>query len=164
MRDKYIRTIETRNEEETKAFGKFLGEHAKAGDTFCLTGDLGSGKTVLTKGIAEGLGLSDEVTSPTFALMNIYQGEVPLYHFDVYRLEDPSMIADIGFYDFVGSDGVSVIEWADLIQDYLPDGYIRLDIKRDFKTGSNRRVITVYQKGESMAHVLHALEEREKEL
>jgi tRNA threonylcarbamoyladenosine biosynthesis protein TsaE len=109
MRDKYIRTIETRNEEETKAFGKFLGEHAKAGDTFCLTGDLGSGKTVLTKGIAEGLGLSDEVTSPTFALMNIYQGEVPLYHFDVYRLEDPSMIADIGFYDFVGSDGVSVM-------------------------------------------------------
>jgi len=133
--------------------------YACAGDTVCLTGDLGSGKTVITRGVAQGMGIHEDVTSPTFALLNIYHGRIPVYHFDVYRLDDPSMVLDTGFYDYIGSDGVALIEWADLIQDFLPDEYIRLDIKRDFETGSDHRVIDVYQKGEGMDKIKAALEQ-----
>lgn len=158
MNDNYLWTIETENEQQTLEFGKVIGKHAKSGDTLCLTGDLGSGKTVVTRGIAQGLGVVEDVTSPTFTLLNIYQGKLPIYHFDIYRLENQNMVQDIGFYDYVGQDGVAVIEWADLIPDYLPDDYMRLDIKRDFETGSDHRVIHVYQRGDGMNEIKSGLD------
>ncbi|HBN85317.1 MAG TPA: tRNA (adenosine(37)-N6)-threonylcarbamoyltransferase complex ATPase subunit type 1 TsaE [Clostridiales bacterium] len=158
MNDKYIRTIETQNEQETLALGKFMGKVANPGDTICLTGDLGSGKTVITRGVACGIGINEGVTSPTFTLLNIYYGHIPMYHFDVYRLESPENVLDIGFYDYIGNDGVALIEWADLIEDYLPSEYVRLDIKRDFETGNDHRMIDIYQKGEGMKETIDALE------
>lgn len=158
MKDNYLRTIETRNELETLELGKLMGRVATPGDTICLTGDLGSGKTVITRGVTLGLESCEDVTSPTFTLLNIYHGSIPIYHFDVYRLESPENVLDIGFYDYIGHDGVALIEWADLITDYLPDDYIRLDIKRDFETGSDHRLIDVYYKGEDMNAIINALE------
>lgn len=163
MKDKYVGTIETRNEEDTLALGKVIGTVSRPGDTICLTGDLGSGKTVITRGVVLGMDIHEDVTSPTFALLNVYQGRVPVYHFDVYRLENPEDVQDIGFYDYIGQDGVAVIEWADLIEDDLPDEYIRLDIKRDFETGSEHRVIDVYVKGGSMDVIVDAIRQWGKE-
>lgn len=100
--------------EETIAFGERLGHLLRAGDVLVLTGDLGAGKTQLTKGIARGMGVSDDVTSPTFTIEMVYQGaEMPLYHFDLYRLDDPDQLDDTGLFDVLGADGVCVIEWGE---------------------------------------------------
>lgn len=100
--------------EETIAFGERLGHLLRAGDVLVLTGDLGAGKTQLTKGIARGMGVSDDVTSPTFTIEMVYEGaELPLYHFDLYRLDDPDQLDDTGLFDVLGADGVCVIEWGE---------------------------------------------------
>ena len=98
-----------------------LGAAAEAGDTICLYGDLGSGKTNITYGIARGLDVRDQyITSPTFTFVNEYQGRLPLYHIDLYRLNDPRELENIGFEEYIDSDGVTVIEWADKAEDELP--------------------------------------------
>ena len=112
----------TRSQAETIAVGEQLGRELAAGDVLVLTGDLGAGKTQLTKGIAAALGCEGDVTSPTFTIEMVYEGgRLPLYHFDLYRLDDPDQLEDIGLYDVLGADGVCVIEWADLIADSLPE-------------------------------------------
>ncbi len=98
---------------ETLKLGEKIGKSLKSGDTVALYGGLGSGKTVFAKGIAKGLGIKDEVVSPTFTLLKIYKGNHELYHFDLYRIEDEQELYHIGFYDYVGKDGVCVIEWAE---------------------------------------------------
>ena len=106
--------------EETKKFGIKLGSILEGGDILCLNGDLGAGKTTLTKSIGIGLGVEDYITSPTFALINEYTGRNPVYHFDVYRLENVEDLYDLGFDEYFYSNGVSIIEWADKIEKLLP--------------------------------------------
>lgn len=117
----------TASTEETIALGERLGKELRAGDVLVLTGDLGAGKTQLTKGIAAGMGVVDDVTSPTFNILMVYEGEqMPLYHFDLYRLDDPDQLEDIGFYDALEGDGPCVIEWGEQFSDEI--GSERLDV------------------------------------
>lgn len=117
----------TASTDETIAFGARLGAALEPGDILVLTGDLGAGKTQLTKGIASALGVEDDVTSPTFNILMVYEGEqMPLYHFDLYRLDDPDQLEDIGFYDALEGDGPCVIEWGEQFSDEI--GSERLDV------------------------------------
>ena len=114
--------IETKSPEETFRVGKELGEKAYAGQVFTLTGDLGVGKTVFTQGLAKGLGIEEPVNSPTFTIVQEYDGgRLPFYHFDVYRIGDVEEMEEVGFDDYVMGEGVSLIEWADLISEILPE-------------------------------------------
>ena len=114
--------IESNSPEETFRVGKELGERAYAGQVFTLTGDLGVGKTVFTQGLAKGLGIDEPVNSPTFTIVQEYrQGRLPLYHFDVYRIGDPEEMYELGYEEYFYGDGVCVIEWADLIEELLPE-------------------------------------------
>jgi len=111
----------TSSPEQTWQTGQLLGELLDAGDTVCLYGDLGVGKTNFTYGIAQGLDVQEQyITSPTFTFVNEYQGRVPLYHIDLYRLKDPDELENIGFEEYIESDGVTVIEWAERAEDELP--------------------------------------------
>ena len=140
--------------EQTTAIGLELGKLLKSGDIVCLTGDLGTGKTHITKGIAKGLGIDDHITSPTFNIVNEYDsGRLKFYHFDVYRVSDPDEIYAIGFDDYIFSDGVSVIEWANYIEDILPNEYIHINIEKDLDKGENFRNITLKSYGERYDYI-----------
>lgn len=115
--------------DETSEFGIKLGSLLGPGDVVCLNGELGAGKTTLTKSIGLGLGVDDYITSPTFSLINEYQGKYPVYHFDVYRLENTEELYDLGFDEYFYGRGVSIIEWAEKIEDFLPEERIVLDIE-----------------------------------
>ncbi|MBU5668784.1 tRNA (adenosine(37)-N6)-threonylcarbamoyltransferase complex ATPase subunit type 1 TsaE [Peptoniphilus sp. MSJ-1] len=121
--------IRLNNLEETKKFGRLLGENLNPGDVLCLNGDLGAGKTTLTKSIAEGLGINDYVTSPTFTIVNEYYGKINLYHIDTYRLDDELDVDYLGFDEYFYSDGVTVVEWAEKIREALPEEYMEINIK-----------------------------------
>ncbi len=123
----------------TEAFGKLLGKYAEDGDVYCLSGDLGAGKTLLSRGISEALGINgDDVTSPTFAIMNIYEGgRLPVRHFDLYRLNRLEELEDIGFDEYVGEDGVTLIEWAELFPDALPYEYLQVTLRHE---GEGRKI------------------------
>ena len=115
-------TIIAKNEDETRKLGLELGRRAEPGQIIALIGDLGTGKTTLTKYIAEGLGITEVVSSPTFTVIKEYEsGRMPLYHFDVYRVGDPDELFNIGAYEYFDGNGLCVIEWADLIEDDLPE-------------------------------------------
>ncbi len=134
-------TVVTHATEETAALAERLGAAAEAGTVLCLIGDLGAGKTLFTQGFAKGLGVTGEVTSPTFALMNQYQGRLPVTHFDLYRLEREEELDEIGFYEYAEDDrSVVLIEWADKFPDALPEPHIRLTIKRG--EGEDERELT----------------------
>ena len=140
-----IEKIISKGPEETMAFGKHLAKGLRGGDIICLFGDLGSGKTTLIKGIAEGLNINQaKVNSPTFVLMNIYKGRLPLFHFDLYRLEDLQGISSIGYDEFLYGDGVSVVEWADRLGEFLPEKYLRVEMKHK---KCDERVIQLSAKG-----------------
>ncbi len=120
----------TNSQAETIAVGEALGAELEAGDVLVLTGDLGAGKTQLTKGIAAALGCEGDVTSPTFTIEMVYEGGcLPLYHFDLYRLDDPEQLEDIGLFDVLGGDGVCVIEWGEQFADELGD-YVSVRVSR----------------------------------
>lgn len=121
--------ISLNNLEETEKFGIFLGENLRPGDVLCLNGDLGAGKTTLTKSIAKGLGINDYVTSPTFTIVNEYYGKTDLYHIDTYRLDDKVDVDYLGFDEYFYSDGVTIVEWAEKIRDALPEEYMEINIK-----------------------------------
>ena len=110
-----------KNEKETEAFGIALGKEARAGDIIALVGDLGTGKTALTKYIAQGMGITEMITSPTFTIVQEYHsGRLPLYHFDVYRIGDPEEMYELGYEEYFFGNGVSIVEWADLISELIP--------------------------------------------
>lgn len=134
---------EVRSYEETIELGRTIGLNAKPGDIFCLTGDLGTGKTILSKGIALGLGISDDITSPTFTIVNSYEGDKTFYHFDVYRINDISEMNDLGFEDMIYGDGVSVIEWAELVKNLIPSNAIWITIEKDLSIDENYRKIDI---------------------
>ncbi len=128
--------IVIKNEEETKKFGEKLCEKLTAGSIVALTGDLGTGKTTLTKAIAAGLGVTDVITSPTFNIVKQYDsGRLPLYHFDVYRIGDVDEMYEIGYEEYFFGDGVCVIEWADLIEEIIPGDAVRIEIEYGEKEG-----------------------------
>lgn len=122
--------LRIKNLEDTRRFGRKLAADAKPGDVICLVGDLGTGKTTLVKAIAEGLGIREDVTSPTFNIVNIYRsGRLPLYHFDVYRLSGYEEFLATGSDEYFDADGLCVIEWADIIDEAVPDGAMVIDME-----------------------------------
>lgn len=135
---------ESNSEKETFKIGVETGRKARAGDVYTLVGDLGTGKTVFTKGLARGLGITEPVSSPTFTIVQIYEGgRLPLYHFDVYRISDVQEMDEIGYEDCIYGEGVSLIEWADLIREILPDRYVEIRIEKDLEKGFDYRRITM---------------------
>jgi tRNA threonylcarbamoyladenosine biosynthesis protein TsaE len=125
---------------ETLNMGRKIAKSLKRGDIICLFGELGSGKTLLTKGIAEGLGIkTEEVISPSFVLIRQHvKGKLPLYHFDLYRLKDPKDILALGYEEYLFDDAVAVIEWADRLKCFLPKEFLKVELS--FKTDSKRRI------------------------
>lgn len=136
--------IESKCEKDTFELGKKIGREAAPGDVYTLVGDLGVGKTVFTKGVAAGLGILEPVCSPTFTIVQVYEeGRLPFYHFDVYRIGDIEEMEEIGFEDYIYGEGVSLIEWANLIEELLPERYTQITIEKDPEKGFDYRKITV---------------------
>ena len=145
------KVYETTDPEETLQTGKMIGEAAAAGEVYALIGDLGVGKTVFTKGFALGLGITEPVNSPTFTILQIYEeGRVPLYHFDVYRIEEPEEMEEIGFDEYIDGDGVCLIEWAGRIEELLPEDVIVVFIEKDLEKGLDSRRITVCRRASAL--------------
>src|SRR5690625_5256142 len=144
----------TDSEKETKKIGTCLASLLKRGDVITLEGDLGAGKTTFTKGIAKGLGVKRAVTSPTFMIIKEYDGELPLYHMDAYRLEHSD--EDIGFDEYFYGDGISVVEWASFIEDYLPEERLMIKIEH---VNTEKRKLTMIPKGKKFEKVLLRLKE-----
>lgn len=140
--------IETRSPEETFEAGRKLGEKALPGQVVTLMGDLGVGKTVFTQGLARGLEITEPVSSPTFTIVQVYEeGRLPFYHFDVYRIGDVEEMDEVGFDDYIMGDGVSLIEWADLIEEILPEKRTEVRIEKDLEQGFDYRKITIRELG-----------------
>ena len=136
--------IETNTPKETFDFGKSLGKQAKAGTVYTLIGDLGVGKTVLTQGLAKGLEIQEPISSPTFTIVQVYEeGRLPLYHFDVYRIGDIEEMEEIGYDDYFFGNGVCMIEWANLIEELIPDSRIQVTIEKDLEKGFDYRKIAI---------------------
>ena len=136
--------IETNTPGETFELGRRLGAKASKGDVYALVGDLGVGKTVFTQGLAAGLGITEPVNSPTFTIMQVYEeGRLPFFHFDVYRIGDVSEMDEIGYEEYFYSDGVCLIEWADLVKEIIPERHTRIEIQKDLQKGFDYRKITV---------------------
>jgi len=136
--------IVSRSSQETFENGRSYGEQAKAGEVYALNGDLGAGKTVWAKGFAAGLGIAEPVSSPTFTIMQTYEGgRLTLHHFDVYRIEEPDEMEEIGFEEWITGDGVSLVEWADMVEELLPEETIRVTITRITDGGPDDRLIEV---------------------
>lgn len=124
-------TYKTNSADETIALGEKIGELLKGGDLIAYSGDLGAGKTTITRGISIGMGLGDEVTSPTFALVNEYRGAgLSLVHFDMYRINSSADLETTGFFDYMDEDSVLAVEWSENIAEEIPDNAIRIDIQR----------------------------------
>ncbi len=135
---------ETGSEKETYELGLRMGREAKSGQVYTLVGDLGVGKTVFTKGFAAGLGILEPVSSPTFTIVQIYEeGRLPFYHFDVYRIGDVEEMEEIGYEDYIFGNGVSLIEWADLIEEILPENYTEVRIEKDLEKGFDYRRVSI---------------------
>ncbi len=135
---------ETRSPEETYELGRKIGLQARPGQVYTLTGDLGVGKTVFTRGVAAGLGITEPVSSPTFTIVQVYEeGRLPFYHFDVYRIGDIEEMEEIGYDDYFFGKGICLIEWAELIEEILPDDRISITIEKDLAQGFDYRRITV---------------------
>ena len=138
---------ETFSAAETHALGKKIGETAEPGDVYTLVGDLGVGKTVFTQGIADGLGITEPVSSPTFTIVQVYEeGRIPFYHFDVYRIADPEEMDEIGYEDYFFGKGVCLIEWASLIEELIPEHVTEIQIEKVLEKGFDYRKITIVKR------------------
>ncbi|AVL00364.1 tRNA (adenosine(37)-N6)-threonylcarbamoyltransferase complex ATPase subunit type 1 TsaE [Pediococcus inopinatus] len=151
-------TMKTKQAEQTEKIGEQLANSLKPNDVILLDGDLGAGKTTFTKGLAKGLGIKRYVKSPTFTIIHEYrEGRMPLFHMDVYRLEDGGG-DDLGWDEYFYGDGVSVIEWSQFIQDYLPEDYLRITLKRNDES-DNQRTLAFDAQGERYTTLLNDLKE-----
>ncbi len=138
------KVIETWSPEETFAIGEQLGREVTAGTIFTLNGDLGVGKTVFTQGVAKGLEIDEPVNSPTFTIVQIYEeGRIPFYHFDVYRIGDVEEMDEIGYEDYFYGDGLCIIEWAELIEEIIPEHAKKITIEKNLEKGFDYRRITI---------------------
>ncbi len=141
------KVFETYSEQETFALGKRIGEEAAPGEIYALLGDLGVGKTVFTKGVAAGLAIKEQVNSPTFTIVQVYEsGRMPFYHFDVYRIGDPEEMDEIGYEDYFFGDGLCLVEWANLIDELMPEETGWITIEKDLQKGFDYRKITIERK------------------
>ncbi|MDR2904109.1 MAG: tRNA (adenosine(37)-N6)-threonylcarbamoyltransferase complex ATPase subunit type 1 TsaE [Clostridiales bacterium] len=138
---------ETYTERETRTVARAIAAEARAGGIYCLVGGLGAGKTAFTKGFAEGLSIADDVTSPTFGIINEYDGKLNLYHFDVYRILSIDEMEDTGYEEYFYGDGVCLIEWADMIAALIPENAVWITITKDFEKGADYRKIEISEKG-----------------
>lgn len=139
--------IESNSREETYKVGIQLGKDAVSGQVYCIYGDLGVGKTIISQGVAAGLGITEVVNSPTFTIVKEYdEGRLPLYHFDVYRIGDVDEMDEVGCNEMIYGEGVCLIEWANLIEEILPDDYTRIDIEKDLNKGLDYRRITIEER------------------
>ena len=139
-----VRKIESYSEKDTFDTARKLAEVSEKGDIYALVGDLGVGKTAFAKGFAEGLGIRESIVSPTFTILQIYEsGRMPLYHFDVYRIGDASEMDEIGYEDCFWGDGVSLVEWADIVRDIFPENTVKVTIEKDLSKGVDYRMITI---------------------
>jgi tRNA threonylcarbamoyladenosine biosynthesis protein TsaE len=143
--------------EETRCLGRVIGELVHGGEIICLEGDLGAGKTLLAQGIAEGLAVDGYVSSPTFTIVCEYEGRLPLYHMDLYRLDDPEMLADIGFEEYLTSDGVTVIEWAGKAGPLFPTEYLLIQIDQAIADEAEKRNFSVIGVGPKHIRLLKGL-------
>lgn len=136
--------IETFSEEETFALGEKIGKEALPGQVYTLLGDLGVGKTVFTQGVAKGLGITEPICSPTFTIVQVYEeGRMPFYHFDVYRIGDIEEMDEIGYEDYFYGEGISFVEWANLIEEIIPNDRIQITIRKNLDKGFSYREITI---------------------
>lgn len=142
-----MQRYESYSYEDTVNIAKQLADTLKGGEFIAMYGDLGAGKTAFVQGLAKALGINQHITSPTFTIVNEYEGRLPLYHFDVYRIADPDEMYEIGYEEYVYGDGVCVIEWAELIEDLFPDSYIKLTILKNEEKGYDYREIIIEKKG-----------------
>ena len=141
-----MKIFETYSEKETFALGEQLGKAATPGQVFTLIGNLGVGKTVFTQGVAKGLSIDEPISSPTFTIVQVYEdGRIPFYHFDVYRIGDVEEMDEIGYEDYFYGDGICFIEWANLIEEILPDKYVQITIEKDLEKGFEYRKITMQE-------------------
>ena len=139
--------IETRSAEETYQLGMEIGKKAIPGQVYTMVGDLGVGKTVFTQGMAKGLEIEEAISSPTFTIVQVYdEGRLPFYHFDVYRIGDISEMDEIGYEDYIYGEGVALIEWANLIEEILPEKRISITIEKDLEQGFDYRKITIEER------------------
>ncbi|MCM1467805.1 MAG: tRNA (adenosine(37)-N6)-threonylcarbamoyltransferase complex ATPase subunit type 1 TsaE [Alistipes sp.] len=139
-----MRVFETFHPEETLELGKKTGKNVQAGTVISLTGDLGVGKTVFTQGFAQGLGITECVNSPTFTIVQVYDGgRMPFYHFDVYRIAGVEEMDEIGYEEYFYGDGVCMVEWADRIGEIMPEGHMTVSIEKDLEKGFDYRKITI---------------------
>ncbi len=137
-------TAESYSEKDTAELARTIAQKARKGDIFALIGDLGAGKTAFAKGFAEGLGVTEPVVSPTFTILQIYEsGRMPLYHFDVYRIGDISEMDEIGYEDCFWGEGITLMEWADIVEPILPDTATVITIMTDPAKGTDYRKITI---------------------
>ncbi len=148
--------LTTKSVEETEMIGEKLGELARPGMLVLLTGDLGAGKTAFARGVARGLGVTGPVTSPTFTLVEEYAGRIPLYHLDVYRLTAPEELADIGYEEYVDGDGLCLIEWGDLVREWLGEEQLEIRISGVGK----ERTLTFLPRGRLYEDLVKELTER----
>ena len=136
--------FETFSEEETFALGEKIGREARPGQVYTLLGDLGVGKTVFTQGVAKGLGITEPICSPTFTIVQVYEeGRMPFYHFDVYRIGDIEEMDEIGYEDYFYGEGISFVEWANLIEEIIPKDRIQITICKNLDKGFSYREITI---------------------
>lgn len=143
--------------EQTEKIGDVIGQALGYGDVICLSGDLGVGKTAFVKGLAKGIGIGEHITSPTFTIVNEYNGKYTLYHFDVYRVNDVDELEEIGFDEYVYGDGISVIEWAELIEPILPKEKLWVKILKNITLGENYREIIITPFGEKYSKMIQQL-------
>ena len=145
---KSFEIFESSSAEETFQLGRRLGEAAAAGSVYCLDGELGTGKTVFTQGFAAGLGITELVNSPTFTIVCEYEsGRLPLYHFDVYRIEEPEEMEEIGYDEYFCGEGVCMVEWASLVEEIIPENAVWITIEKDPQKGFDYRRIIIGLKG-----------------
>lgn len=149
----------TGSAEETSKIGEQLGRLLNKGNIVCLSGDLGAGKTAFTKGIAKGMGVEGYVTSPTYTIINEYEGRLPLFHFDVYRLNDVEEMHELGYEEYFFGDGVVVIEWADIVRDIIPGERLWITILNT--KGDNSREIIIEPTGEAYDNIVKGMERNE---
>ena len=131
------------NETQTFDIAYEIAQSAKAGEIFCLIGDLGVGKTIFSKGFAKGLGIQEHITSPTFTIVQVYDGVMPLYHFDMYRIEDEDELEMIGYEDYFFGEGICLVEWANNVADVIPPTAKWIYIEKDLTQGLDYRKITI---------------------
>ena len=147
-------TIISKSPEETKKLGEDIGKLVRAGDLLAFYGELGAGKTCFIQGISQQLEVKDYVTSPSFTIINEYRGKIPIYHFDLFRLNNAEEILELGYKEYFYGEGLTVIEWAEKIEEYLPKEHLKIDIKFE---DHYKRTITFIPQGDRFEKILKAL-------